>query len=79
MLVLYLSHQPFCDVRADEACPSADANFDDPIDTDFLGMLGFEVSDESVSHFAHLLFLSNAPLEYNLHRARMIYYVVSSR
>jgi hypothetical protein len=61
MIVLYLSHQPFCDVRADEACSSADANFDDPIGTDFLGMLGFEVTDESVSHFDRLLLVSNAP------------------
>jgi hypothetical protein len=65
-------------VRADEACSSADANFDDPIGTDFLGVLGFEVTDESVSHFARLLFVSNAPRMYIRRRVRKIYYVVSS-
>ena len=37
---------------ADEASSSADANFDDPIGTNLLGMLGFEVTCEIVSHFA---------------------------
>ena len=79
MLAVYLRHQPFCDVRADEACSSADANFDDPIGANFLGMLSFEVTDESVSHSARLLFVSSALKMYNKRRVRKIYYVVSSR
>lgn len=52
--LLYLGHQPFRDVGADETSSSADANFDDPIGTNLLGMLGFEVTSEIVSHFAGL-------------------------
>ena len=37
---------------ADETSSTADANFDDPICTNLLGMLGFEVTREIVSHFA---------------------------
>ena len=50
--LLYLGHQPFRDMGADETSSTADANFDDPICTNLLGMLGFEVTREIVSHFA---------------------------